>query len=78
MGSACFSRGNRKLTSIIMQFLKSYNLEELTDFRGKQCLEMCAEGPILIINDEVFTEVTEDNIDGILRNAFKDELLITQ
>lgn len=78
LGSACFSRGNRKLTGIINQFLKDHKLEELTDFRGKQCLDMCAEGPILIINEVVYKEVTELNIEAILRKAFRDELLMVK
>ena len=74
LGSACFSRGNRNLLGVINKFIKDYNLEEKTDFRGKQCLDLCSKGPVLSINGEIYEEVSEENIIEILKRAFEKEL----
>ncbi|MFA8298908.1 MAG: NAD(P)H-dependent oxidoreductase subunit E [Hyphomicrobiales bacterium] len=73
LGSACFARGNRNIPNIIKKFLKDHTFESITDFRGKKCLELCSRGPVLIINDVIYEEVNEFNVELILKKAYKDE-----
>jgi len=66
LGSSCFARGNKKTVSMIQEFLKQNELEEVVIFRGNHCFGKCNKGPVLKINDRIFEGVTEVNLSGIL------------
>ncbi|MFA8450891.1 MAG: (2Fe-2S) ferredoxin domain-containing protein [Bacteroidales bacterium] len=76
LGSACFSRGNRKVLGVIQNFLKDNKLEDITDFRGKQCLDLCSHGPVISINGQIYQEVSEENIEDTLKEVYQEELLL--
>jgi len=51
---------------IIKSFLKQHHLEKEVFFHGDLCTGHCENGPILKIDDQLFENVTIENIDEIL------------
>jgi NADH:ubiquinone oxidoreductase subunit E len=66
LGSSCYSRGNREILEIIKNYLKEHQLSNEVFFHGVLCTGHCENGPIIKINDRIFTYVTPENIDDIL------------
>ena len=73
LGSSCFARGNKATLKIIDKYLRDNNLLDKVFFHGGHCFGKCAEGPVVKIDDEVFTGVTEISIIDILNRKFKKE-----
>lgn len=59
IGSSCFSRGNTKNVEIAEKYLEEngYKDEVDVDLSGSLCQGHCAEGPIVVINDRIYTKV---------------------
>ncbi len=70
MGSSCFSRGNKEILDIVKRFLNEYNLSAQVFFRGELCTGLCENGPVLKIDDELFTKINVDEICTILAKFF--------
>lgn len=70
MGSSCFARGNKATLQKIKDYLKRNNLEEKVVFKGNRCFDKCGKGPNLMIDDKMFHQVTEDNVETILDQFF--------
>jgi len=66
LGSSCFARGNRKILSIIQDYIKQNNLEGKVKFKGNHCFGYCNQGPVLKIDDHIYEQVTENKIISIL------------
>jgi len=66
LGSSCFARGNRKTLIIIQNYIKEKKLEGKVKFRGNHCFGDCSQGPVLKIDDHIYEQVTEENINEIL------------
>ena len=71
LGSSCFSRGNKSLLRAINQFIKDNNIEDQVYFHGGHCFGQCAEGPILKVDNELYTSVDEQKMISILSNSFE-------
>ncbi len=71
LGSSCFARGNKVTLKEIEKYLKDNNLLDKVFFHGGHCFGKCAEGPVVKIDDEIHTGVTEISIIDILNNKFK-------
>jgi len=71
MGSSCFSRGNKKTLEIIKEFLKETERYDMVTFKGAHCFGNCENGPVLKINDTVYTKVSDDSLENILENFFQ-------
>ena len=71
LGSSCFSRGNKGLLKAINQFVNDNNIQDRIHFRGGHCFGNCAEGPILKVKDQVYTQVDEQKMLEILISAFE-------
>lgn len=71
LGSSCFARGNKATLKVIDKYLKDNNLLDKVFFHGGHCFGKCAEGPVVKIDDEIYTGVTEISIIDILNNKFK-------
>ncbi|MGE4546056.1 MAG: (2Fe-2S) ferredoxin domain-containing protein [Pedobacter sp.] len=67
MGSSCFSRGNDRNLEIIEEFIAKHKMEELVDLRGSRCEGKCDHGPILKIDDQVFSHTNKADILKILQ-----------
>ncbi len=70
MGSSCFARGNKATLQKIKDYLKRNNLEEKVVFKGNRCFDKCGKGPNLMIDDKMFHQVSEDNVETILDQFF--------
>lgn len=73
LGSSCFARGNKATLKAIVKYLDEHKLKEKVYFHAGHCFGRCAEGPIVKINDKVFTGVNEDNIIDILTNELYED-----
>jgi len=74
MGSSCFSRGNDRNLEIIEDFIAEHNMENLVDLRGSRCERSCDRGPIIKIDNKVFSHTDRNDILQILReNLFSGE-----
>lgn len=74
MGSSCFSRGNDRNLEIIESFLAEHQMQDQVDLRGSRCEERCDRGPILKIDEKIFTHANQADILKILRdNLFTEE-----
>ncbi len=71
LGSSCFARGNEDHLNYIEDYINKYNLDAKIDLSGSHCEGRCAEGPIIIINDTVYTEMTAVKLKEILDNLRK-------
>jgi NADH:ubiquinone oxidoreductase subunit E len=71
LGSSCFARGNKATLKAIDKYIKENNLLDKVFFHGGHCFGKCAEGPVVMIDDTVFTRVTEQSITDILNSKFK-------
>jgi len=71
LGSSCFARGNKGTLKVIEKYLKDNNLLEKVFFHGGHCFNKCAEGPVVKIDETIYTGVTEVNIIEILNKTFK-------
>lgn len=66
MGSSCFSRGNDQHLQIIEAFIEEHKMENRVDLRGSRCEGKCDHGPILKIDDQVFSHTDKADILKIL------------
>jgi len=66
LGSSCFSRRNQATLKIIKNYIQEQKLEAEFSFKGQLCSGLCDEGPIVVINGEIFREVSPDSIISIL------------
>lgn len=71
LGSSCFARGNKATLKAIEKYLKDNNLCDKVFFHGGHCFNKCAEGPVVKIDDTIYTGVTETSIIDILNSKFK-------
>ena len=72
MGSSCFARGNEGNLSFCEEFLASRGLRDEVDvdLSGSLCTENCARGPVVIVNDHVYTRVDRGVMNDILTRLF--------
>jgi NADH-quinone oxidoreductase subunit E len=71
LGTACHVRGGVKVMETLQEFLGLYN-EGTTDdglftLERVNCLGCCALGPVIVINDRYYSNVTPDKIKKILK-----------
>ncbi len=70
LGGSCFSRGNKDVLAIVKDYLKEYNLNAEVFFHGDLCRGKCEEGPILSINNTLFSNVSIENVYELLNGYF--------
>lgn len=70
LGSSCFSRGNKNLLKVISKYILDKQLENRVDFHGGHCFGDCAEGPILKINEKIYTGIDEQIVIEVLNSYF--------
>jgi NADH:ubiquinone oxidoreductase subunit E len=51
MGSACFSRGNRRTLELVQGLLKERGLDRKVRITGTLCQDRCRQGPNLTLAD---------------------------
>ncbi len=70
LGSSCYSRGNNIHLEVIRKYITENQLEAEISFSGYLCEELCSSGPILRIDDKIYTEVTLSGLYRILQEEF--------
>ncbi len=68
LGSSCHSKGSNKVVLFLKEYIKKNPDIELS---GLLCSDQCEKGPILIIDDKIYTGVTESNVLHILNKHKK-------
>ncbi|MCK9498829.1 MAG: (2Fe-2S) ferredoxin domain-containing protein [Bacteroidales bacterium] len=58
LGSSCFSRKNRDVVSALQEYINEKNLSDTISLKGGHCFGKCSFGPIIIVNEQVYTEIT--------------------
>ena len=70
LGSSCFARGNKRVLSLIREYLQRYELEDKVDFRGNHCFGKCNRGPVLQIGGRIIEGISVENLPAILDREF--------
>lgn len=70
LGTACYVKGSQKVLDKIADELKMAagrtSEDGLFTLNATRCLGACGLAPVMMINDEVYGRLTEDDIPGIL------------
>ncbi|MRR53753.1 MAG: (2Fe-2S) ferredoxin domain-containing protein [Deltaproteobacteria bacterium] len=66
MGSSCFRRGNRKNLEFIETYLEEHGFVAEVELVGSRCEEQCRKGPNLEINGQMYHEVSQEILAGLL------------
>ena len=72
IGSACFARGNARNVEVTEKFLKEHQLADEVELEisGGLCAGNCADGPNVIINDQLHSHVTPEEMLTLLNHLF--------
>ena len=68
MGSACFAKGNQENLEYIKEFIEKQSLDTEVSIIGALCENKCEKGPRVIINNVEYTNVSQENLEKILRD----------
>lgn len=71
MGSSCYARGNIYTVEHIQSWLARHGLLASVELSGSLCGGRCKEGPVIIINGKVYTNVMPETIEDILVHEFE-------
>ena len=74
-GSACHLRGAYGVLTAFRDLLDEYTVEGTIDLAGEFCQGRCNEGVIIQINDEIITNVSEDNVQDIFRKKVLERII---
>lgn len=58
LGSSCFSRKNRDVVTALQDYVSTKNLSDIVNLKGGHCFGKCSLGPIMIVEEQVYTEMT--------------------
>lgn len=67
LGSSCFSRGNKMLIREVDDYIAANHLEKKVLVKGAHCLDLCGQGPILMIQDQIFERVDYKSVIELLK-----------
>lgn len=71
VGTSCYLKGSYNLIQALANLAREYEVENKVSIGATFCLEKCAQGPNIRINEEVVTGVSLDN----LRKIFEEKVL---
>ena len=72
MGSSCFARGNEKNVALCEEFLAERRLRDEVDvlLGASLCTGNCANGPIVVVNGKMYTNVDRGVMKDLLEKTF--------
>ena len=72
IGSSCFSRGNERNVEVIQKYLEEHNLKDDVDveLEGSLCQGRCADGPIVVVDGQVYTKVDRGVMLDLMKKLF--------
>lgn len=74
MGSSCFTRGNRKILSILQKYIASNHLGDRCFLQGRLCGDKCQGGPHMSINGVEYDHIDPDTVLDILHHHLESEV----
>jgi len=63
IGSSCHLKGSREIVHKLDQYIGEHNLRGDVTLNGSFCMDNCAEGVCVTIDDEIFS-VQPENVDA--------------
>ncbi|MBN2652246.1 MAG: NAD(P)H-dependent oxidoreductase subunit E [Spirochaetales bacterium] len=72
MGSSCHSRGNFANLKIIQNFIDENKLDCEISLKGSLCQNECKKGPIIIVNEKPYYNVSPNAVREILAQNMED------
>jgi NADH:ubiquinone oxidoreductase subunit E len=67
MGSSCHSRGNYEIAQLLSEYQKE---EPRVEVVGSLCEEMCSEGPIVRVGDQVLPRADAATLRAAIEETF--------
>lgn len=74
MGSSCFARGNKKNLEFIENLIENDDLDISIELIGNRCEKKCAQGPIIIVNGAMHSNVTRDKLKAIFSELLSEKV----
>lgn len=71
LGSSCFSRKNRDIVTALQDFINQHNLIDSVSLKGGHCFGKCSLGPIIIVNEQVYSDITPAKAIAIVEEYVK-------
>lgn len=72
MGSSCYPRGNRRILQQLKAMIAAENLQDQVHLCGHLCSGRCTEGPVVVINDVVYTHADELSMVELLKMKLRE------
>jgi NADH:ubiquinone oxidoreductase subunit E len=74
MGSSCFARGNKENLALIEKFIAMHLLENEVELVGSLCEGKCSQGPNIIIDKRVYSNIDEAALIDALNRTFAEKI----
>lgn len=65
MGSSCYARGNARNAELVQEWLAQHPGSTM-ELSGTLCEGLCKEGPVMRVDDRLYTRVSPDSLGEIL------------
>lgn len=64
IGSACFARGNARNVETLEKYIRTNHCQDQVnlEIKGRLCMGKCADGPNVMMNGELFNQVTPERM----------------
>ena len=75
IGSSCFARGNELNVEVIQKYLEEHHLKDEVDLelQGALCQGRCADGPIVVVDDQLYTKVDRGVMLDLMKKLFPEK-----
>ncbi|HBJ95784.1 MAG TPA: electron transport complex protein RnfG [Lentisphaeria bacterium] len=75
IGSSCFARGNELNVEVIQKYLEEHHLKDEVDLelQGALCQGRCADGPIVVVDDQIYTKVDRGVMLDLMKKLFPEK-----
>lgn len=72
LGSSCYSKGSDKIVEKLEQKIADGEFNAEIKLKGCLCADKCTDGPIVKINDTLYTNVSTSNIVKLVQDNIKE------
>ncbi|MBU3146771.1 (2Fe-2S) ferredoxin domain-containing protein [Clostridium sp. CF012] len=69
VGSACHLKGSYKVIEGLQRLIKENKVDQRVEIKGAFCIGRCTEGVSVMLNDEDFFSLNENNVDSFFRET---------
>lgn len=73
LGSSCFSRKKRDIVSALQDYIDQKKLYDRINLKGGHCLGKCSLGPIMLVNEQVYTKLTPSKAISIVEEYISNQ-----